>query len=246
MQDVISGKNPVKEALKAGRKIYKIFIGKFKGVDKAIDKIISLAKERDIPYSWVDNYTLQKYSKFSQGIVALAEGKQYSDYREFLLDAKNKNEMPFIVILDSLEDPQNFGAIIRTCDAAGVHGIIIPKNRSVSVTPTIGKTSAGAIEYVKVARVANLSSTINDLKDQGLWVVGIDHLGSNKMSEVDLKMPIAIVVGGENKGITPLVKSRCDYVVRIPMKGKISSLNASVAAALMLYEVYRQRNPKKF
>lgn len=246
MQDVISGKNPVKEALKAGRNISKIFIGKFKGVDKAIDKIISLAKERGIPYSWVDNYTLQKYSKFSQGIVALAERRKYSDYHEFLEDAKVKNEPPFIVILDSLEDPQNFGAIIRTCDATGVHGVIIPKNRSVSVTPTIGKTSAGAIEYVKVAQVSNLSSTINDLKEQGLWIVGIDHMGSSKMSEVDLKMPIAIVVGGENKGITPLVKSRCDFIVRIPMRGKIPSLNASVAAALILYEVYRQRLPKKF
>ncbi|MFA5103884.1 MAG: 23S rRNA (guanosine(2251)-2'-O)-methyltransferase RlmB [Candidatus Margulisiibacteriota bacterium] len=246
MQDVICGKNPVKEALKADRKISKIFIGKYKGVDKNIDKIISLAKEKRVPYHWADNYTLQKYAKFSQGVVAIAEGKSYADYHEFLADAKSKDEPPFILILDSLEDPQNFGAIVRTCDAAGVHGVIIPKNRSVSVTPTVGKTSAGAIEHVKVARVANLSSTINDLKEQGLWVVGIDHLGSNKMSEVDLKMPIAVVVGGENKGIAPLVKTRCDYIVRIPMRGKIPSLNASVAAALMLYEVYRQRLPKKF
>lgn len=246
MQDVICGKNPVKEALKAGRTIQRVYIGKYKGVDKVIDRIIDLCKEKGIHYTWADNFTLQKYAKFSQGVVAIAEAKGYSDYLEFLEDAKEKKEPPFILILDSLEDPQNFGAIIRTCDAAGVHGIIIPKNRAVGVTPTIGRTSAGAVEHVKVARVANLSSTINALKEEGLWIVGIDHLGSNKMSEVDLKMPIAIVIGGENKGITPLVKTRCDYMVRIPMRGKIPSLNASVAAALIMYEVYRSRKPSKF
>ncbi len=216
------------------------------GVDKAIDRIVELCKEKGVRYSWADNYTLQKYAKFSQGVVALADGKSYDDYHDFIADAKEKGEAPFIVILDSLEDPQNFGAIVRTCDAAGVHGIIIPKDRSVSVTPTIGRTSVGAIEYVKVARVANLSSTINDLKEQGLWIVGIDALGSNKLSEVDYRLPVAIVIGGENKGIAPLVRTKCDFMVRIPMRGKISSLNASVAAALIMYEAYRMRKPSKF
>ncbi len=246
MQDVITGKNPVKEALKAGRAIQKVFIGKFKGIDKAVDRIIELCKEKGVPYHWSDNYTLSKYAQFHQGVVAIAEGKQYADFWDFLEIAKEKKEPPFILILDSLEDPQNFGAILRTCDAAGVHGVIIPKNRSVSLTPTVGKTSAGAMEYVKVARVANLASTINDLKEQGLWIVGIDHLGSNKMSDVDFRLPVAIVIGGENKGISHLVKSRCDFMVRIPMRGSISSLNASVAAALIMYEAYRQRAPKKF
>jgi len=246
MQEVICGKNPVKEALKAKRPISKIFIGKYKGKDAAIDRIIELAKSAGVPYSWADNYTLQKYAKFNQGVVAIASAKGYSDFWEFLEDAKTKNEPPFILILDSLEDPQNFGAIIRTADAAGVHGIIIPKNRAVGVTTTISKTSAGAIEHVKVARVANLSSTINELKEHGLWVVGIDALGGCKLSEVDYTMPLAIVIGGENKGVTPLVRSRCDYMVRIPMRGKIPSLNASVAAALIMYEAYRKRKPGKF
>lgn len=246
MQDVICGKNPVKEALRADRPIQKIFIGKFKGKDNAIDKIISLAKEKGVPYHWADNYTLQKYAKFSQGVVAIAEGKKYADYLEFLETAKEKKEPPFVLILDSIEDPQNLGAIIRTADAAGVHGVIIPKNRAAGVTPTISKTSAGAIEHVPVAQVANLSSTINELKEQGLWIVGIDHNGSNKMSEVDFNLPVAVVIGGENKGIAPLVRSRCDFIVRIPMRGKISSLNASVAAAIMMYEVYRKRKPQKF
>ncbi len=246
MQEVISGKNPVKEALKAGRKIEKIFIGKFKGNDKAIDRIIELAKTNGVPYHWADNYTLSKYAKFSQGIVAIAEGKTYSDFLELLEIAKERKEPPFIIILDSLEDPQNLGAIIRTADCAGAHGIIIPKNRAAGVTPTVGKTSSGAIEHVKIARVANLNTTVDALKREGLWIVGIDHLGSNKMSEVDLKMPIAIVIGGENKGISPLLKSNCDYIIRIPMRGKIPSLNASVAAALIMYEAYRQRKPAKF
>lgn len=246
MQDVICGKNPVKEALRAGRKIQKIFIGKYKGADKTIEKIISLAKEKGVPYHWADNYTLQKYAKFSQGVVAIAEGKQYNDYLEFLEDAKEKKEPAFILILDSVEDPQNLGAIVRTSDACGVHGIIIPKNRAAGVTQTVAKTSSGAIEHIKVARVANLSSTINDLKEKGLWIVGIDHNGSNKLSDVDLTLPVAIVIGGENKGIAPLVRSRCDFMVRIPMRGKISSLNASVAAAIMMYDVYRQRKPRKF
>jgi 23S rRNA (guanosine2251-2'-O)-methyltransferase len=246
MQDVICGKNPVKEALRAGRPIQKIFIGKYKGKDNTIDKIISLAKEKGVPYHWADNFTLQKYAKFSQGVVAIASGKEYADFWEFLEIAKEKNEPPFILILDSLEDPQNLGAIIRTADAVGIHGVIIPKNRAAGVTITVAKTSAGAIEHVKVARVANLSSTINGLKEKGLWIVGIDQNGSSKMSEVDFNMPTAIVIGGENKGISPLVKSRCDFIVRIPMRGKISSLNASVAAALIMYEAYRRRMPKKF
>lgn len=247
MQEVICGKNPVKEALRAGRPIEKIFIGKFKGVDNAIDKIIALAKEKGVPYHWADNYTLQKFAKFSQGVVAIPSGaKEYCDYREFLDIAKEKKEPAFIIILDSLEDPQNLGAILRTADAAGVHGVIIPKNRAVGVTTTVAKTSAGAVEHVKISRVANLSSTIKDLKEQGVWIVGIDHLGSNKLSEVDFNLPVAIVIGGENKGIGHLVKQHCDFMVRIPMRGKISSLNASVAAAIIMYEAYRIRKPQKF
>lgn len=246
MLDVICGKNPVKEALRANRPIQKILIRKFKGKDSAIEKIISLAKEKKIPYHFVDGYTIAKYAEYSHGIVAIAEGKQYEDYSEFLEDAKTTGEPPFILILDNMEDPQNLGAIIRSADACGVNGVIIPKNRAAGVTPTVGRASSGAIEHVKIAQVANLSSTINDLKENNLWVVGIDQNGHNKLSDVDFKMPTAIVIGGENKGISPLVKTRCDFMVRIPMRGKISSLNASVAAAIIMYEVFRTRKPQKF
>lgn len=246
MHEVICGKNPVKEALRADRSIQKILIRRFKGKDSAIEKIISLAKERNIPYHFVDGYTISKYAEYSHGVVAIAEGKKYEDFWDFLEDAKKTNEQPFILILDNLEDPQNLGAIIRSADACGVNGVIIPKNRAAGVTPTVGRASSGAIEHIKIAQVANLSSTINDLKENGLWIVGIDQHGSNKLSDVDFKMPTAIVIGGENKGISPLVKTRCDFIVRIPMRGKISSLNASVAAAIIMYEVYRQRKPQKF
>lgn len=244
--DKIEGRNPVLEALKAEREIDKILIAK--GAEQgSVQKIIGAAKDRGIPIQYVERQKLDQLSESHshQGIIAFVAAYRYVEVEDILAKAAQKGESPFIVILDEITDPHNLGSILRTANAAGVHGVIIPKRRAVGLTAVVAKTSAGAIEYVPVAKVSNLAQTIDTLKDKGLWVVGADMDGQNTYYEQDLTGNTALVIGSEGQGIGRLIKEKCDFIVRIPMKGQLSSLNASVAASLMMYEVMRQRDQKK-
>ncbi|WP_028991967.1 MULTISPECIES: 23S rRNA (guanosine(2251)-2'-O)-methyltransferase RlmB [Thermoanaerobacter] len=243
-QDVIFGRNPVMEAIKSGKEIEKIYISKTaKG---NISKIINLAKEAGIVVSTTDNETLSKLagSQNHQGIVALSAVYQYFEVEDLLEYAEQKKEKPFLLILDEITDPHNLGAIIRSAEAFGVHGIIIPKRRAVGVNATVVKTSAGAVEHMKIAKVSNINNTIRNLKERGLWIVGTDVNGGKSFEEIDYDFPVALVIGNEGKGVSKLVLQNCDFVVKIPMKGKINSLNASVAASLLIYQVVSKRKDK--
>lgn len=239
----IEGRNPVIEALKSGRTIDKILIqsGERNG---SVKKIIALAREKKIVITEVDKAKLDKMSvtHSHQGVIAFAAAKEYADVSDILEAARNKGEHPFIIIADDLTDPHNLGSVIRTANAAGAHGVIIPKRNSVGLNPVVEKTSAGALEFMPVARVSNLASVIDTLKKENVWVVGADMDGENTIYTHDFSGAVAIVVGSEGKGLSRLVKEKCDFIVRIPMFGQINSLNASVAAALMIYEVVRHRN----
>lgn len=240
--DVLEGKNPVLEALRGGRAINKIILAKGAG-ERANQEIVNLATAKGIPLQRVSRQQMEQKaeSKAHQGVIALVSPIQYVEIEDILAIARKKQQDPFIIILDHLEDPHNLGAILRTGEAVGVHGIIIPKRRGVSVNSTVAKTSAGAVEYVPLARVANLVQAMEKLKQVGCWIVGTDHEAGEEYHRANLKGPLAIVIGGEGKGITRLVKENCDFTIKIPMVGKINSLNASVAASVILYEVFRQR-----
>jgi 23S rRNA (guanosine2251-2'-O)-methyltransferase len=243
-QDAIFGRNPVMEAIKSGKEIEKIYVSKTaKG---NISKIINLAKEAGIVVSTTDNETLSKLagSQNHQGIVALSAVYQYFEVEDLLEYAEQKKEKPFLLILDEITDPHNLGAIIRSAEAFGVHGIIIPKRRAVGVNATVVKTSAGAVEHMKIAKVSNINNTIRNLKERGLWIVGTDVNGGKSFEEIDYDFPVALVIGNEGKGVSKLVLQNCDFVVKIPMKGKINSLNASVAASLLIYQVVSKRKDK--
>lgn len=239
----LEGRNPVMEALKAGRTIDKILVSKGEK-EGSIRKIIAMAKEKNIIIQEVDRAKLDSISvtRAHQGVIAYVSAKEYVEVEDILEIAKKKNEDPFIVILDELTDANNLGSILRTADSAGVHGVIIPKRRSVGLTPAVSKASAGAVEYVPVAKVGNIAQTIEQLKEKGVWVVGTDASGEKPYYENDLKGPFALVIGSEGEGIGRLVKEKCDFIVNIPMKGNVSSLNAAVAGAIVIYEVFRQRN----
>ena len=249
MSDIISGRNPVLEAIKAGRAINKILVDRNIARHSTIAEILNLAAQQHIPVEHVDGRALdQVVPAGAQGIIAFTAAKEYVSVEDILNIAREKKEAPFLVILDGIEDPQNLGAILRTAEATGVHGVIIRSRRAVGLTDGVSRASAGAIEYVPVARVTNIAQTIEWLKAQsselkagGVWVTGIDMTGDTDYQKVDYKTGTAIVIGGEGQGLSELVRKRCDIVAKIPMKGKIASLNASVAAALAMYEVYRQR-----
>lgn len=238
----IEGRNPVTEAIKSGRTIDKIFVqaGERNG---SIRKIIAMARERRIVVTEVDRGKLDKLSetKSHQGVIAFAAAKEYSTVEDILRTAEEKGEKPFVIIADDLNDPHNLGSIIRTANAAGAHGVIIPKRNSVGLSAVVDKTSAGALEFTKVARVSNLASAIETLKKANVWIVCADMDGDRTIYTHDFSGGIGIVVGSEGKGVSRLVKEKCDFIVRIPMFGQINSLNASVAAALMIYEVARCR-----
>lgn len=240
--NVIAGRNAVSEAMASGREIEKIVIAD--GTGGSVKKIIAEAKERKLKVeyrerSWLDRY----YDGTHQGVMAFAAAHKYSTVDEIMSAADVRAESPFIIILDDLEDPHNLGAIMRTAECAGAHGVIIGKNNAVGLTETVAKASAGAIEYMRVARVTNIGRTIDELKERGVWVAACDMDGDN-YTDADLKGPIAIVIGNEGKGISRLVKEKCDFTVSIPMTGRISSLNASNAAAILMYEIIRQRGQK--
>ncbi len=237
----VSGRNPVLEILKANKEIDKLFI--LKGdLQGSINKIIGMAKDRNIVIQEVDKNKLDHLSegRVHQGVVALITSYEYASVEDILQKAKEKNQDPFIIILDEIEDPHNLGAIIRTAECAGAHGIIIPKRRSASVNQTVYKSSAGAVEHILVAKVTNINASIEDLKKKGLWIYGADMHGTDFHFNTSLKGPIALVIGNEGKGLSKLTKEKCDVLVKIPMLGNITSLNASNAAAILIYERVRQ------
>lgn len=240
-ENLIVGRNAVTEALKAGRSIGKIFIAQ--GSEGSIKKILALANEAGIFCEFTNSAKLDKmFNGRHQGVIAVAAPVAYSTVEEILTSAETKNEPPFIILLDELEDPQNFGAILRTADAAGVHGVIIPKRRSVSLTPTVAKISAGAVEYVKVAQVVNVAQTLKNLREIGLKIVGSAMDAENNFYDADLTGGIVLVIGNEGKGMRRLTRENCDTLIKIPMAGKINSLNASAAAAVLMYEIFKQRS----
>ena len=243
--DKLEGRNPVMEAIKSGRAIDKVFVlaGERNG---SVVKIISLCKQNKIPVIEVDKIRLDKMSttKAHQGVIANVAAKDYCSVDDILECAESKGEAPFIVICDDLNDPHNLGSIIRTSNAAGVHGVIIPKRNSVGLTSTVAKSSAGALEFTNVARVSNIAQTIDKLKQNNIWIIGADMDGENDIYSQDFSGGVAIVIGSEGFGISRLVKEKCDFITRIPMLGDINSLNASVAGALMIYETVRYRLKK--
>ncbi|MBU7007483.1 23S rRNA (guanosine(2251)-2'-O)-methyltransferase RlmB [Phosphitispora fastidiosa] len=242
MSDYILGRNPVMEALKSGRQVHRVLVAKGSGKGSVVE-IISRARDARIPIQEVERNALDKMTggQNHQGVVALVPAMEYVEVADILDTARKKGEPPFVLVLDEIEDPHNLGAILRTADAAGVHGVIIPKRRAVGLTGTVSKASAGAVEYVPVARVVNLARTLETLKKEGLWIVGADVDGEVIWQSKGLSGPLACVIGGEGRGISRLIKEKCDYIVSIPMRGQINSLNASVAAAVLCYEILRQK-----
>lgn len=243
MMDLIIGKNPVLEALKSGREMNKIWIAE--GSQRGqMQSIIQLAKEMGITVQYVPKKKMDQLSDGNhQGVIAQVAAYRYYDIDDLFKKAEEQGEAPFFIILDELEDPHNLGSIMRTADAVGAHGIIIPKRRSVSLTATVAKASTGAIEYVPVARVTNLARTVDELKERGVWIFGTDAKGTQDYRQIDGVIPLALIIGSEGKGISRLLRDKCDVLVRLPMIGHVTSLNASVAASLLMYEVYRKRHP---
>ncbi len=239
--DIISGRNPVSEAVRSNRAIDKILVahGEKNG---AVVGIIAKAKQKEIPIKEVDRTKLDYIAGNTnhQGIIAFAAVKEYSTVEEIFEYAESKNEAPFIIVLDEIEDPHNLGAIIRTAECAGVHGVVIPKRRSAGLSYTVGKASAGAVEYMRVARVTNIANLIDELKERNVWVYGADMDGTD-YTKCDFSGACAIVIGNEGKGISRLVREKCDVIVSLPMKGSINSLNASVAAGILMYEAMKNR-----
>lgn len=241
-EDQIEGRNSVLEWIKSGKGINKLWVQKGEKHGSIIE-IINLAKKQRIVISEVDKAKLDKMSQTHnhQGVIATISEYEYYDVDDILQEAKNRNEDPFILILDQIEDPHNLGSIIRTAECSGVHGIIIPKRRSVQVNSTVNKVSAGALSYMKIARVNNLTETINYLKEKNVWIYGTDIEGTSYYDEQDYQGGVGVVIGSEGFGMSRLVKENCDFLIKIPMKGKISSLNASVSAAIVMYEIMKQR-----
>ena len=241
--NMLEGRNSVLEALRSDRTINKILISKG-DKEGSIKQIIALAREKGVVVQETDRISLDKLSttRAHQGVIAFVAAKDYVEVDDILDIAKSKGEDPFVILLDGITDPQNFGSILRTANAVGAHGVVIPKRRAIGLTAAVSKASAGAIEYVPVARVTNLSQTIEYLKEQNLWIVGTDQSGEKSFYESDLKGPIALVIGSEGEGMSRLVSEKCDFIVNIPMKGEISSLNAAVAGAIVMYEILKQKS----
>lgn len=241
-EDQVEGRNAVLELLESNRDINKIYIadGEKHG---SIHKIIALAKERKVILNEISRAKLNQMAQTenNQGVIAIVPPFDYCEIEDILETAKERNEKPFILILDGIEDPHNLGSIIRTAETAGVHGIIIPKRRACGVNSTVAKVSAGAVEYMKVARVNNINDAIEELKENDVWICGTDMEAKKYYDEEDYTGGIGIVIGSEGFGMSRLVKENCDFLVKIPMKGKITSLNASVSAGIVMYEVVKQR-----
>ncbi len=244
--DIIEGRNPIMEALRSGREIDKILVAKGDR-NGSIVKILNDAKKKGIVIQEVDRAKLDSMSetKNHQGVIAYVATVEYVSVEDILESARSKGEAPFIVIADEITDPHNLGSILRTANGAGVHGVIIPKRRSAGLNSVVAKTSAGAVEFTPVAKVSNIAAAIDKLKKENVWVVGADMDGDRTIYTHDFSGGVAIVIGSEGFGISRIVKEKCDFIVRIPLLGEITSLNASVAGALMMYEVVRNRLSKK-
>ena len=244
-EDMLAGRNAVMEALKGSSRINRLMVadGSSEG---SIRELIAVAKEKGVPVQFLERSKLDSMAKGirHQGVLAQVSPVEYVELEDILSKAREKQEDPFIILLDELEDPHNLGAILRSADAAGAHGVLIPKRRSCPLSATVAKTSAGAVEHVPVARIGNIVQTIKALKEEGLWVAGADMDGKNYY-EADLTGPLLLVVGSEGQGIGRLVKEQCDFIVRIPMLGALNSLNASVAGSVLMFEVTKQRLSKK-
>ena len=243
-ENAIEGRNAVIEAFRAGKTIDKLYVQD--GLkDGPIQTILREAKKHDVKVNFVEKDRLNGMSATGhhQGVIAIAASYSYAEMEDILAKAAEKGEPPFIIILDGVEDPYNLGAIVRTANQAGAHGVIIPKNRAVGLTASVARTSAGALNYTPVAKVTNIARTMEDLKKQGLWFVCADMDGT-VMYDLDLTGPIGLVIGNEGSGVSELVKKNCDFIASIPMKGEIDSLNASVAAGILSYEIVRQRMKK--
>ena len=238
----LEGRNALTEALRSGRTIDKVFVAAGE-TDRALQRLAAQAKEAGAVVVPVDRRKLDAMSttRAHQGVIALAAAREYASVDDILQEAADRGEEPLIVICDELSDPHNLGAIIRSAECAGAHGVIIPKRRSVGLTATVAKASAGAVEYMKVARVTNINTVIGELKEKGVWIFGTAAEGSIPMYDANLTVPAAIVIGSEGDGMSRLVQKNCDVTVHIPMKGRITSLNASAAASILLYEAVRQR-----
>lgn len=243
-EEWIGGRNPVLEALRSDHSINKIWIAEnsTRGVMK---EVIQLAKQKGVIAQFVPRQKIDQLAKgiAHQGVLASIAAYPYVELDTLLEKAKEKSEDPFFLLLDEIEDPHNLGSIMRTADAAGVHGIIIPKRRAVGLTATVAKASAGAIQYIPVVRVTNMAQTIDRLKEEGLWIAGTDASAKEDYRQANFSLPLGLVIGSEGKGIGRLVLEKCDFLVRVPLAGQVTSLNASVAASLLMYEVYRRRNP---
>ena len=242
LQDQVEGRNAVIELLESGKHINKIFItrGEKHG---SINKIIAIAKERKVIIVEKDRRQMEQMAQTEnyQSVIAIVPPFEYCEIEDIIEQANQKQEEPFILILDGIEDPHNLGSIIRTAETAGIHGVIIPKRRSASVNSTVNKVSCGAVEHMKIARVTNISDEIEKLKKLGLWICGTDINAEKYYYNQDLTGPIGIVIGNEGNGISEKVKKHCDFLVKIPMKGKVNSLNASVSAGIIIYDVFKQR-----
>ena len=239
-ENIIVGRNPVTEALRSGREIDKLMVSSEEG---SMKKILALAKERRIPVMKVEKSAIDRIAegKAHQGVAAYVSAYAYAELEDIFRVAEERGEDPFIIILDNLEDPHNLGAIMRTAECAGAHGIIIPKRRACGLTEVVAKASAGAIEYMPCVKVTNIAQAIEELKERGVWVAACD-MGGQEYYKADLKGKLAVVIGSEGSGISRLVKEKCDFVVSMPMVGRITSLNASNAAAVIIYEVRKQRD----
>ena len=242
LDHIIVGRNPVTEALKSGREIDKLVVSSAEG---SMIKILAMAKDKGIPVMKVEKAAIDRIAagQAHQGVAAYVSPYEYSQMEDIFERARQKGEEPFIIILDNLEDPHNLGAIMRTAECAGAHGVIIPKRRACGLTEVVAKASAGAIEYVPCVKVTNIAQTIDELKEQGIWVAACD-MGGQNYYDANLDGKLAVVIGSEGFGISKLVRDKCDFVVSMPMVGKITSLNASNAAAVIMYEVRKQRNQK--
>ena len=241
-EDILEGRNAVAEAIRSGRPMDKVLIAAG-DTDAALQRLAALARDAGAVVVPVDRRKLDAMSvtHAHQGIIAQVAAREYASIEDILQTARDRGEAPLIVVCDGLSDPHNLGAVLRCAECAGAHGVVIPKRRSVGLTATVAKTSAGAVEYMKVARVTNLAAAIETLKEKGVWVFGTAAEGSVPMYHADLKGPAAIVIGSEGDGMSRLVRSRCDGMVHIPLKGRITSLNAAAAASVLLYEAVRQR-----
>lgn len=241
MSEQIEGRNAVMEAFRAGRPVDKLYV--LDGCqDGPVRSITRIARKNDTIINYVSKDRLDQLSETGthQGVIAQVAAYEYASVEDILKKAEEKGEPPFIILLDNIEDPHNLGAIIRTANLAGAHGVVIPKRRAVGLTATVARTSVGALNYTPVAKVTNLGKTIDELKEKGMWFVCADMGGTN-MYQLDLKGPMGLVIGNEGEGISPLVKKKCDFVASIPMKGDIDSLNASVAAGILAFEIAHQR-----